>query len=373
MERIWVEKVENAYILSIPVVIPPQLDDDYIQFTVLKNETLEDLKIHILQEENSLNVSFKSHENKRVGKGTPMSVFERNGFKLMLNNMLFKVVFRQVGPIREITFDPHYLGFLCCKNRIIKVWPDSPAEAEGIRAGWIIKEINDRSPGTNTSRIVTTIKKLIEDEIPIKIKFSVKETTTKTASPKLTIPAKQKNNLDTEKLKNLAPGTIIQAQWDDTFFYNATIKQKTEIGYVVEYYEFGEQQEVPYDKIRLHAIRRRNTVSHQLMPPQQSVTRQRALSTIGNSAISTPALLPFHVARMDTIDFQNRRFSAQQLETIHITLHPGPIGISLKDNEITKVFPNSQAESKGIQVGYKIIEVNGLKQSTCNEKNCVGY
>lgn len=46
-----------------------------------------------------------------------------------------------------------------------------------------------------------------------------------------------------------------------------------------------------------------------------------------------------------------------------ITIQPGPIGISIKGKKVRTVLRDSQAEKAGISVGWKILQVNGQKQT----------
>lgn len=45
-----------------------------------------------------------------------------------------------------------------------------------------------------------------------------------------------------------------------------------------------------------------------------------------------------------------------------ITIQPGGMGIKFKGSSITTVVPNSQAENKGVCVGWTILKINGKKQ-----------
>lgn len=58
-------------------------------------------------------------------------------------------------------------------------------------------------------------------------------------------PPTQKTTSDSFKV-----GTEVEAQWDDGYYYKARIKRKTSHSYIVIYSEFGDEEEVPIDRVR---------------------------------------------------------------------------------------------------------------------------
>lgn len=64
------------------------------------------------------------------------------------------------------------------------------------------------------------------------------------------VKSNQKKTISTSENCVFHAGTLIEAQWDDDNWYKAKIINKTDHGYWVNYFEFGESQEVPYERIR---------------------------------------------------------------------------------------------------------------------------
>ncbi len=42
-------------------------------------------------------------------------------------------------------------------------------------------------------------------------------------------------------------------------------------------------------------------------------------------------------------------------------MDPLPVGISVKGHEVSKVTPGSQAEKKGVRIGWCVMKINGKK------------